>query len=42
MTNRIIVDPVTRIEGHLRTEAETGADGVTSSAASTGTMVRGL
>ncbi len=42
MTNRIIVDPVTRIEGHLRIEAETGADGVITSAASTGTMVRGL
>ena len=42
MTNRIIIDPVTRIEGHLRIEAETDAEGVVVSAASTGTMVRGL
>ncbi|MFA7241399.1 MAG: nickel-dependent hydrogenase large subunit [Sulfuricellaceae bacterium] len=42
MTNRIIIDPVTRIEGHLRIEAETDSAGVIVSAAGTGAMVRGL
>ena len=28
MTQRVVVDPITRIEGHLRIEAETAADGV--------------
>ncbi|MBK5970048.1 MULTISPECIES: nickel-dependent hydrogenase large subunit [Thiorhodovibrio] len=37
----IVVDPVTRIEGHLRIEAET-ENGIISRAASTGTMLRGI
>ncbi len=39
--NRIVVDPVTRIEGHLRIEAEV-KDGKIVDAWSAGTMVRGL
>ncbi|MDE3240528.1 MAG: nickel-dependent hydrogenase large subunit [Paracoccaceae bacterium] len=42
MTERVVVDPVTRIEGHLRIEAETMPDGTISSAFSSGTMVRGI
>ncbi len=42
MSNRVVVDPITRIEGHLRIEAETDASGAISSAYSSGTMVRGL
>ena len=42
MANRIVVDPITRIEGHLRIEAETGADGSIAQAYSSGTMVRGI
>jgi hydrogenase large subunit len=38
---RIIVDPVTRIEGHLRVEAVV-ENGVITDAFSSGTMVRGL
>ena len=38
---RIVVDPVTRIEGHLRIEAEV-KDGRIVDAWSAGTMVRGL
>ena len=38
---RIIVDPVTRIEGHLRIEA-TIADGRVSDAWSSSTMFRGI
>ncbi len=41
MSDRIVVDPVTRIEGHLRIEAEV-KDGVIVDAWSAGTMVRGL
>ena len=41
MSERIVVDPVTRIEGHLRIEAEV-KDGVIVDAWSAGTMVRGL
>jgi hydrogenase large subunit len=41
MSNRIVVDPVTRIEGHLRIEAEV-KDGRIVDAWSAGTMVRGL
>ncbi|MDT8437429.1 MAG: nickel-dependent hydrogenase large subunit [Wenzhouxiangellaceae bacterium] len=37
----VVVDPITRIEGHLRIEAET-QDGIITSALSSGTMVRGL
>lgn len=39
---RIVVDPITRIEGHLRIEAETDADGRITKAYSAGTMVRGI
>ncbi len=42
MNQRIVVDPITRIEGHLRIEAETDADGAIRQAYSSGTMVRGL
>lgn len=42
MSHRVVVDPVTRIEGHLRIEAETAADGRITSAWSSGTMVRGI
>jgi hydrogenase large subunit len=41
MPNRIVVDPITRIEGHLRIEAEI-KDGKIVDAYSAGTMVRGL
>src|SRR5512133_361401 len=41
MANRIVVDPVTRIEGHLRVEVEV-KDGFITDAYSSGTMVRGL
>jgi hydrogenase large subunit len=41
MASRIVVDPVTRIEGHLRIEAEV-KDGRITDAWSAGTMVRGL
>jgi hydrogenase large subunit len=39
---RVVVDPITRIEGHLRIEAETDADNRIVNAYSAGTMVRGL
>ncbi len=39
---RIVVDPVTRIEGHLRIEAETDDTGRITQAYSSGTMVRGI
>jgi hydrogenase large subunit len=41
MSNRIVVDPITRIEGHLRIEAEV-KDGKIVDAYSSGTMVRGF
>ena len=41
MTERIVVDPITRIEGHLRIEAEV-EDGNIARAYSSGTMVRGI
>lgn len=41
MSNRIVVDPVTRIEGHLRIEAVV-ENGVITEAYSSGTMVRGF
>ncbi|MDR3340717.1 MAG: nickel-dependent hydrogenase large subunit [Candidatus Symbiothrix sp.] len=41
MSERIVVDPITRIEGHLRIEAEI-EKGVIKDAYSSGTMVRGL
>jgi hydrogenase large subunit len=40
-TQTIVVDPITRIEGHLRIEAET-EDGRITRASSSGTMVRGI
>ncbi len=41
MTDRIVVDPITRIEGHLRIEAQMQGDQI-ASAYSSGTMVRGI
>jgi hydrogenase large subunit len=41
MANRIVIDPITRIEGHLRIEIEV-KNGVVSDAYSSGTMVRGF
>ncbi len=41
MSERVVVDPVTRIEGHLRIEARTDGDTITE-AYSSGTMVRGI
>ena len=41
MSSRIVVDPITRIEGHLRIEAEI-KDGRIVDAFSSGTMVRGF
>jgi len=43
MSQRIVVDPITRIEGHLRIEAQMDEAGKTiQSAYSSGTMVRGI
>ena len=39
MTKRIVVDPITRIEGHLRMEDDI-ENGVITDAFSTGTMIR--
>jgi hydrogenase large subunit len=41
-TQTVVVDPITRIEGHLRIEARTDANGVITQASSAGTMVRGI
>lgn len=41
MANRIVIDPITRIEGHLRIELAL-EDGSVADAYSAGTMVRGL
>ncbi|GAB4377445.1 MAG: nickel-dependent hydrogenase large subunit [Calditrichia bacterium] len=41
MATRIVVDPITRIEGHLRIEAEVNGGRITD-AYSSGTMVRGF
>jgi hydrogenase large subunit len=41
MADRIVIDPVTRIEGHLRIEAQVDAGKVTA-AYSSGTMFRGM
>jgi len=41
MTERIVVDPITRIEGHLRIEARMEGDKI-AQAYSAGTMVRGI
>jgi len=42
MPQKIVVDPITRIEGHLRIEAIVDENGVITEAYSSGTMVRGL
>jgi hydrogenase large subunit len=42
MSERIVVDPITRIEGHLRIEADIDDSGVIKNAYSSGTAVRGL
>src|SRR5512138_3921549 len=39
---RIVVDPVTRIEGHMRCEVNVDSNNVIRNAVSTGTMWRGL
>ena len=39
MSERLVIDPITRIEGHLRVEVEI-KDGVVVDAYSSGTMVR--
>ena len=41
MNDRIVVDPITRIEGHLRIEAQMNGDQI-AEAYSSGTMVRGI
>lgn len=41
MSERIVVDPITRIEGHLRIEAQMEGDRI-ASVYSSGTMVRGI
>ena len=41
MNDRVVVDPITRIEGHLRVEAQMDGD-VIKEAWSSGTMVRGI
>ncbi|MEJ2128467.1 MAG: nickel-dependent hydrogenase large subunit [Woeseiaceae bacterium] len=41
MNDRIVVDPITRIEGHLRIEAQMDGDRI-AEAYSSGTMVRGI
>ncbi|MGF1548684.1 MAG: nickel-dependent hydrogenase large subunit [Thiotrichales bacterium] len=41
MSERVVVDPITRIEGHLRIEAQMNGD-VIESAYSSGTSVRGI
>lgn len=38
----VVIDPITRIEGHLRIEAETDASGMVTKASASGTMVRGI
>jgi hydrogenase large subunit len=42
MSKRLVVDPITRIEGHLRIEAELDETNTITKAYSSGTMVRGL
>lgn len=41
-TERLVVDPITRIEGHLRIEVQTDPEGAITEAYSSGTMVRGI
>ncbi|NEX13969.1 MAG: hydrogenase 2 large subunit [Prosthecochloris sp.] len=42
MAKKIVVDPIPRIEGHLRIEAKLGANNVIEDAFSSGTMWRGI
>jgi hydrogenase large subunit len=42
MAQRLVVDPITRIEGHLRIEAEVDPSNTITKAYSSGTMVRGI
>ncbi len=42
MAERIVIDPITRIEGHLRIEASLDGNNTISEAYSSGTMVRGI
>jgi hydrogenase large subunit len=42
VSERIVVDPITRIEGHLRVEVDIDEKGVITDAFSSGTSVRGL
>ncbi len=42
MSRTIVVDPLTRIEGHLRIEASVNANGEVIGALSSGTQVRGI
>jgi hydrogenase large subunit len=42
MAQRLVIDPITRIEGHLRIEAEVDANNTITKAYSSGTMVRGI
>jgi len=42
VAKRLVIDPITRIEGHLRIEAEVDASNKVSKAYSSGTMVRGI
>jgi len=42
MAQRLVIDPITRIEGHLRIEAEVDANNTITKAFSSGTMVRGI
>jgi hydrogenase large subunit len=42
MAQRLVVDPITRIEGHLRIEAEMDSSNTITKAYSSGTMVRGI
>ena len=39
---RVVVDPVTRIEGHMRCEVNVNSENIITNAVSTGTMWRGL
>ena len=42
MSQRIVIDPITRIEGHLRIEASLDSSNTITEAFSSGTMVRGI
>ena len=41
MANRVVIDPITRIEGHLRIELETSGSSITKAWSET-TQVRGI